>query len=223
MENKKKEPIKVLTIDFDYIMSPCIKLYNDMAAENNNPTEQWERIERERNINNHIEYDSKALLNIAAIMKNIMNKNKDCKLYKIMNHEDIIKRLDISENSDDTYFIMNIDFHHDIYYRPEDVTSLSYFNDYNCSNWLAYIYYIDKLDGYSWIKAPNSDNVNIELFEEDLREKISILNSYTLNELVSDTLSGDVTFDYIVFCFSPQWVPYRYLHLFDLIYDLIKR
>ena len=41
MENKKKEPIKVLTIDFDYIMSPCIKLYNDMAAENNNPTEHF--------------------------------------------------------------------------------------------------------------------------------------------------------------------------------------
>ena len=46
----------IVTIDFDYIMSPCIKLYNDMCGGDANPTECWDRIEIERRINNHISY-----------------------------------------------------------------------------------------------------------------------------------------------------------------------
>ena len=214
------ETKNVLTIDFDYIMWPCIKLYNDMCRCNQNPGETWERIEFERKINNHISYDAKTLKTIALIIKNAM-KNENCTFYSIEEHQNLVKILNI-EDSGDEYNVVNVDFHHDIYYHDEDVARLSYFEDCNCSNWLGYIHYIDKLKSYTWIKAPNSEPIPRDL-DEELAEKISVKDSSALNELKMKLNKGEISFDYVVFCLSPQWVPYRYYHLFEIICDFVNK
>lgn len=222
-EETTKDPVNILTIDFDYIMSPCINLYNDMCSGNQNPTESWERIEAERKINNHISYDATSICNIAIIIKYILTFNKECKFHVVKDHQDLIDVVGVND-SDDIYNVTNIDFHHDIYYRPEDVVKMDYYHDYNCSNWLAYMYYIDKLNTYTWIKAANSDQVNLDMFDDELKEKITIQPSVYLQDYTKSCMANklDPKVDHIVFCLSPQWVPYRYHHLFYMLADIFK-
>lgn len=101
-EEIKKDPVNILTIDFDYIMSPCIKLYNDMCGGDLNPTEAWDRIEAERKINNHISYDATSLCNIAIIIKSILTFNKECKFHVVKDHQDLIDAVGV-DDSDDIY------------------------------------------------------------------------------------------------------------------------
>lgn len=214
------ETKNILTIDFDYIMWPCIKLYNDLCGGDQNPGESWERIEFERKINNHISYDAKTLKMIALIIKNAM-KNEKCTFYSIEEHQNLVKILNI-EDSENDYNVVNVDFHHDIYYHDEDVARMSYFEDCSCANWLGYIHYIDKLKSYTWIEAPNSDPIPRDL-DDELAEKISVKDSSALNDLKTKLTKGEISFDYVVFCLSPQWVPYRYYHLFEIICDFVNK
>ena len=216
----EKKEVNILTIDFDYIMFPCIKLYNDLCGGDANPTEVWDIIEHERRINNHISYDANALQCIAKILKGCLAVD-GCKLHTVTEHQELIKEVGITTDEDNIeYNITNIDFHHDIYYRPEDVATLSYFNDYNCSNWLGYINYIGKLKSYTWYQAPTSDPIMLDRYDDELSEKITIKLGKRLNEFMESCLNKDITFDHVVFCLSPQWVPYRYHHLFYMLSDI---
>ena len=213
----------IVTIDFDYIMFPCIKLYNDMCGGDANPTECWMRIEAERKISNHISYDAKALYSIAAIMKTILSRNKDCKFITVNEHQELIKEVVDKETDEDIeYDVVNIDFHHDVYYRPDDPINMSYFTDYNCSNWLGYIFYTDRLNSYTWISAPNSDPLDKNVFEDELRDKITIKSSFGLKDYIKEVSDPEYKVDYLVFCLSPQWVPYRYHHIFNLLSYLLN-
>lgn len=196
---------KILSIDFDCIMYPCIKLYNDSCHGNENPTVEWKNIESRQNIDNFLCYDAKILEEIALlIQRNVKNGSK---LIPITNHQDIVEYINLVDN--EKIELANIDFHHDIWYDEDSIDRITHFDEYTCANWVGYLYFKNKLDSYTWVKMPNSD-----LFmpsNEDV--PLTVLRSTEIKDLSND-------FDRIFLCLSPQWVPYKFHHLYDLIVKL---
>lgn len=240
----------ILSIDFDYIMFPCIKLYNDMSHEGENSTVIWDHIQYGRGVDDKfLSYDPESYNKLVMLIKKIVEYNKEynesddlldtakeLKKYCITDHEKIVDILkndhmkflsdmkpystedmikDFKENY--KYNLVNIDFHHDVMYRPQDRNSIMSFDKYNCSNWVGYLMLKNMIESYTWIKAPNSD-----LYDHKLDGKYNI-EFITESFRVLDDLSKfvkDHNFDYIFLCLSPQWVPYKYKHLYDLIVEL---
>lgn len=204
---------KILTIDFDIIMYPCLQIYNDLVSGDANPTESWEFLKRERGLEPFIRYDANTLLMIGKIIKAQIAKNAI--LIPCSEHQQVVDKLKLSESYDtDMFSITNIDFHHDIWYRPDDKSILINFDDYNCSNWLGYLLLKNKVENISWYKAYNST----PFFDNEYTETIP-LNSFRLDEL--ETLIEE-QFDEVYFVLSPQWVPYEFQHLYNLIIALVK-
>lgn len=184
--------MRVLSIDFDIIMSPCINLYNDMAGEGENSQVNWEKIFYSRDLEKFLCYDSNTLTNLFKLLK-----EQKCKFEFIESHADIVPF--ITEKCD----LVNIDFHHDIWYNKESTEHYAE-DKWSCANWVGYLGYKDLLNTYYWIKAGNSQQFVGEFnvpWEKDNVDKIPFLGS----------------FDKVIICFSPNWVPYKYRHLYDLI------
>lgn len=203
---------KILSIDFDYIMYPCIKLYNEKCAGNGNPTEIWNILEHDLEINNFLSYDAKALLSIAKLIKYVKD-NFNAIIIPIQEHQEIVDDLLTKDYNNSTYDLINIDYHHDIFYRKSDITQARNFNKYNCSNWVGYLFISDKINSYSWIKAPNSD-----LYTKAIKD----IDYTILSRSDIDDYSLFDNIDTVYICFSPQWVPYKYKHLYDMIIELCK-
>lgn len=72
---------KILSIDFDIIMYPCIKMYNDKVSGNANPTQLWQGLEHDFNIANILSYDWNLVKYIAQLIK----KNKS--IHFIQEHQ----------------------------------------------------------------------------------------------------------------------------------------
>lgn len=201
------ETLKILSVDFDYIMYPCIKLYNTYVSESENQTFIWERLEQILEIDKYLCYDANALKTITEII--LKNIRKQAKFIPVKNHEEIVDILKKNKDYSSTKFdIVNIDFHHDMYYREEDIAEILDFGKYNCSDWLGYLYFTDKLKRCQWLKAPNSDFY-------DGKAEIEILGKKDLDSIGNN-------FDIVFLCLSPQWVPYKYHHLYELLCSIFK-
>lgn len=194
---------KILSIDFDIIMYSCIKLYNDKVGGGDNPTQLWQGLENDYNINNILTYDWNVVKQIAQLIK------KAKSVHFIQEHQEIVDILK-QDWEEDTYELINIDFHHDLWYRPTDPATLADFDNYNCSNWVGYLLLKNKLvnNTYTWLKAPNSDQP-IKFDEIDLN--FQMLSLRDLPSLLKEE------FDEVFFCLSPQWVPYKYTKIYELI------
>lgn len=205
-----KRPINVLSIDFDYIMAPCINLYNHMCDGRENPTISWAIIERDLNIDNHLSYDANYLQMIIQLI--LQGKKNKSTFITITEHQEIINYLKKADNYDiSTFNVTNIDFHHDMMYN-DDIQSILDFDEYNCTNWMGYLYLKNKISSGEWFKAPTSQLPSPELMGKLFPENIdyNIRPSYELKDLL------DKEYDYIFLCESPQWVPYQYQHLFEI-------
>ena len=225
---------KILSIDFDYIMFPCIRLYNDICEGIENPSITWSNIKYNRGVeDNFLTYDANAYTTIVKLIKAIVDKDNNIDKIAIVEHQniiDILNKYEFNErNQPDNkdkelsfkYDLLNIDFHHDVLYRAQDRTAIKNFNKYNCSNWVGYLFIKDKIDKYTWIKAANSD-----MYDNRLSGTYDIKINYESIRLLSDPKKfieeQETKFDKIFLCFSPQWVPYQYKHLYDLIVDLFE-
>lgn len=189
--------MRVLSIDFDIIMAPCINLYNDLSGEGVNSQVNWERILYERDLEKFLCYDSKILTDLFKLLK-----QQKCKFEFIESHADIVPF--ITEKCD----LTNIDFHHDIYYNKESCERFAN-DEYTCANWVGYLGYKDLINTYYWIKAGNS-----KPFLDKWDKPWEKANSEEIPRL------GE--FDKVIICFSPNWVPYKYRHLYDLIKEVFS-
>lgn len=221
---------KVLSIDFDFIMYPCIKLYNDYCMGSENPTVVWDNIERRLEVDKFLSYDADALRNIVKVIKR--NVKNGAKFIPIREHQELVPLLPEGE----TFHVLNIDFHHDICYGRESGNEVQNFDKYNCSNWVAYLHHTKKLESYTWLRAYNSSPFNPDVYDFTFPEDYEFLGTKTMlpksvivpsakkyKELTLrdfDLVESD--YDYIYFCLSPQWVPYKFEHLYDLIVDIFK-
>lgn len=202
--------MKILSIDFDAIMFPCIRLYNEYCYGNENATTIWRQLEFDRDINQYLSYDANVYKNIGKIIfKNIKN---GAKLIPIQEHQMLVDHLKKYDLLDLQFDITNIDYHHDIAYNRNSFVEME-FNNYSCADWAGYLMTLNPETTLTWVRCPGSSPYN-----EDIKEFTNTITIKRIDEIVD--LDDD--YDLIYFCLSPQWVPYVYHHLYDLLIDLAK-
>lgn len=202
--------MKILSIDFDAIMFPCIRLYNEYCYGNENATTIWRQLEFDRDINQYLSYDANVYKNIGKIIfKNIKN---GAKLIPIQEHQMLVDHLKKYDLLDLQFDITNIDYHHDIAYNRNSFVEME-FDNYTCADWAGYLMTLNPETTLTWVRCPGSSPYN-----EDIKEFSNTITIKRIDEIVD--LDDD--YDLIYFCLSPQWVPYVYHHLYDLLIDLAK-
>ena len=202
--------MKILSIDFDAIMFPCIRLYNEYCYGNENATTIWRQLEFDRDINQYLSYDANVYKNIGKIIfKNIKN---GAKLIPIQEHQMLVDHLKKYDLLDLQFDITNIDYHHDIAYNRNSFVEME-FDNYTCADWAGYLMTLNPETTLTWVRCPGSSPYN-----EDIKEFTNTITVRRIDEIVD--LDDD--YDLIYFCLSPQWVPYVYHHLYDLLIDLAK-
>ena len=202
--------MKILSIDFDAIMFPCIRLYNEYCYGNENATTIWRQLEFDRDINQYLSYDANVYKNIGKIIfKNIKN---GAKLIPIQEHQMLVDHLKKYDLLDLQFDITNIDYHHDIAYNRNSFVEME-FDNYTCADWAGYLMTLNPETTLTWVRCPGSSPYN-----EDIKEFTNTITVKRIDEIVD--LDDD--YDLIYFCLSPQWVPYVYHHLYDLLIDLAK-
>ncbi len=210
--------LNILSIDFDIIMYPCIKLYNDKVNGSENSTVVWNILNDTMEIDKHISYDAKTLLLLGFLLKKAKADNS--KIIALDEHQKIIDDLKtIDKYNSDIYNITNVDFHHDIFYRKEDESRVKYFDKYDCSNWVGYLYKNNKLVSYTWYKAPNSEIIRSSLIDEKDADKF-IFKSIGIDDDNMELMKKTCNRVYLVK--APQWVPYKYIHLYNLLYSMVS-
>ena len=204
---------KILSIDFDIIMYPCIKLYNGDVDGDDNPTDLWRDLEDEYGLENYniLTYDTKVLKEITKLISH----NKTKPIHFIQEHQEIIDHLKTTPGwNEDQYDIYNIDFHHDMWYRDTDFADILKQDEYNCSDWLGYLFLTKRASNITWLRAPNSEDLDIKPYGGNIK-----INTLRIREFYK---LYDLNFDEIYFCFSPQWVPQKYRIFYDMIQIMIQ-
>ena len=197
--------MKILSIDFNYIMYPCIKLYKNYCDENENSTIIWRTIQNELEIENFLCYDGEALKLLAALIRR--NEKNGAKICPITYHKEIVNS--INELTTEPFELTNIDWCHDIAVNKNDLENVQNFEKYDGTNWVGYLQAQKKLSKYTWIKARNSDVCPNEI-ADSLNLSYETGTMRTIPELPDD-------YDVIYLCLSPNQVPYKYKHLYELI------
>lgn len=185
-------------------MSPCIKLYNDKSLGDENPTVIWRRLSDEMGIDNFLCYDATTLRNITLLIQRVISSGAS--LIAIEEHHKIIDDLKLTDG--EKIDIVNIDFHHDIWYNQNSLSDIDSFDTYTCADWAGYLIRKGFANSYTWYKMPNSD-----IFMGEVDVPYTVKTSREIPDI-------NDKFDAVYFCLSPQWVPYKYHHLYDLIVEL---
>lgn len=149
----------ILSIDLDYILEPCIQLYNDMISGSlENMESQWIQILKARDLERHLSINNDNLNFIIKVLEE-STKYVDHVYYSI-DHSNIISALgdEIKINNNlklPTNFI-NIDHHHDICYSDLSERDVIMFNLVQCNNWVLFLNKFKSIDQYQWIGNENS-------------------------------------------------------------------
>jgi len=204
----------LLSIDFNFIMWPCIKLYHDLTNEKEGSVINWSFIEQVRGLDKcFLQYDAKSYCKIVKLIQKYTEQG--AKLYKTDKHSQCVNYF-TDENI--KYNLYNIDFYHDIMINQKDRNNIMKFNKYDSSNWVGYLLLKDKINSYTWIRFPNSISYDTRLNGiYDIRFNEEFLTNMITNNTIPESI------DTIVINFPSHQVPYEYKHLYDLIFDLFRK
>lgn len=194
--------MKILSIDFNIIMSSCIKLYADKININENPRLVWDYLNDVYEMDKHVYLDAKILSSLIALIK----KNKSAKFAPITTPRAIVEEV-LKEN--EKVDITNIDFFHNLITVEEEIKEWDEDN-YNDLNWLGYLIYKDKIENCTWVKAVNSFPC-----ENNIVNDVKIYNTFEIDKLEDD-------YDIIYFTLSPHYVPYKFEYIFRLFCDFFS-
>ena len=182
--------VKVVTIDFDIIMSPCIEFYNDLIGVED-PLKDFVK-------------DFSFLTNLPAdlyqyehLTRYIIRSLKNvCQIHFITSHEKIVPILE-SLPHDEPVEVVNIDHHHDVGY---DIKFDKPIISSSCGNWVKYCRDRKFLDSYCWIKNDNSNDIESRVYREKYIDQEILFKDAQLEQLAKET-------DILVICASYEWIP----------------
>ena len=214
----------VLSVDIDYIMGPCIQLYNDMCGQVDpklSSEEFWCKVQKERYLNNFLSFDKESLDFVLDLMFKVCEEIPSENIYIGEEHDSILTFLCADEKKKDEIFnVYNIDHHHDIYYGNPQKEEVERFNYASISNWVWYLFINKKLNDYYWINNESSDSESIDPVAT-LHLNFDEMNYFVHRK---DKLFTDVKFDYLFFCKSERFFPLKFHNIFyDIVNDISKR
>lgn len=180
---------KILTIDFDIIMSATIELYNDIIGEFrtlDKVLKEYPKIEL------FLEADLFIYAELTRYLTFLFKRTPANKIFFISEHQKIIPLIQEEKKVE----LINIDHHHDIGYDGTTINTKIVVP--HCGNWVKYLTDKGLLKSYTWIYDDKSLSPQNNLGKGYLTnsENIKHLNLYSYND-----------FDKIIICHSPQWIP----------------
>lgn len=215
--------MRVLSIDLDYIMEPCIESYQEIAWDDH-PTIRWKKyfdsIEKDKT---NFSINEKNLYYCFEIfMKAIKKCNNISFSY---NHDSILDDLIRYDNID----LINIDHHDDVIYASdidedslnrdkleleslrENYEAISQNNVVHEGNWISVLNIHKKINSYTFVG--NKKSIDFTKSKKTfLEEKISKFEYFTRDQYSFENYD----FDYIFVCLSPQYIPPSYWHYFSM-------
>lgn len=191
--------MKVVTIDFDIIMSPSIEFYNDLVGIEDPLKDFVEEFSFLTNLPADL-YQYEYLTRY--IIKTIKNVKE---VFFISDHKDVIKILQDKIPKDEQIDIINIDHHHDIGYNLDNWKIKTLIH--NCGNWVKVAKDKKLINSYTWIKNNNSNPPNQEAYALNYIQKEIFFEDSQLELISKET-------DYLILCQSFEWIPPVYQPLF---------
>lgn len=203
----------VLSIDMDYIMGPCIELYNSIIGQDPydrySPEDFWAKLNEFLNIEQFLTYDEEKLLFLIKIFSKALSIVPAENILFATEHDMILNLLCGSErNAGETFEIYNLDHHHDIYYGVRQKEEAERFSFASPANWVYYLGSNRKIEEYHWLRNKNSAEFPFEE-QKELYFPVSLDTSYEEIE--------KVRFDYIFVCMSKKYYPPRFQQYFDML------
>lgn len=210
--------MKVLSIDLDYIMRPCIEIYNSLHF-NPNASLRWYGLFKDTAFqeSDFVIDQSNLLFCFDVYMKALQHCDSVDFGY---DHDSILFKLKDCENID----LINIDHHDDIFggdydheYNDEnskepyqvEYDQIIHFNRIHEGNWGAWLTSQDKINSFTWIGNENSRNKGRNPINA------SLVPNYSNVEKTNYTFDN-YNFDHIFVCLSPQYTPQRHWHYFSM-------
>lgn len=204
--------MKVLSIDFDWIMEPSIEAYNCLSCGSPlGPAQIWSTIQHKiPNLNPECDLDK--FTDLYFFLKDISKNIKSDNIFIGYNHDQIY---DFIGKDVKNLQIYNIDHHHDIGYpcsnNEEDIKQS--LEGLGCANWVHHINKSCELTEYIWVGNNNS----IPPKDELITEYNSFIYTTDLKTICK------MSFDKIFICASWEWVPLKYRNLFDILTSVIDK
>jgi hypothetical protein len=201
--------MKVVSIDFDIIMSPSIEFYNDLLHDEDSIDTYLNKFPFISGIKADL-YQYDCLTQYLCQMFKKLDKDK---IIFITSHEELVTITKDFEPFD----LINIDHHHDVGYEGERWKAPKYSKP-DCGNWVKYLWDNKKINSYTWIRNKDSNPL-----DEDANPAY----------ITKDILFDDFDFplledaDYVILCKSFEWVPFDYqilyytwANIYDSFYSL---
>ena len=196
--------MRILSIDFDWVMEPCIEAYNKISRQNElGPYKVWETIEKVMP-GVSFEMDFQKYNTLYFFLRDTLSINGTKSLIIEPHHEAIIDVIMSTAAEGETLEIINIDHHHDLGYFEHERNNPELRGD---GNWVSYIMARGyNVQSYTWINNKNSRDIN---FYPDIK------NLNVSSDLGLLTYSSK-PFDLVFICSSWEWVPLKYVPLFSV-------
>ena len=197
---------QILTIDLDYIMEPCIQLYNSKISELSSHKQSWDRIFNENKCQSFLSINESN----RDFIVDIITKSK-CPIYIGLDHTSILRMFDDLYNSDENlsppFEIINIDHHHDCGYDPESTKRIIEYKYAQCGNWVELLHQEKLIDKYTWVKNPNSILPKVKSNIVSVIDQDTFINEYAEN-------------NYYALYITPSfnWIPPQFL---PAVYDIL--
>jgi len=212
----------VLSIDLDYIMEPCIELYNDII-DNDLPMDSkkncWAMLNKFRKIDQIASVNNKNVINLFNAFHRYLYNVKPENISFSNHHNKIMDRLMMEGGSGKKIDLFNIDHHHDIHYNEEQTEEVDLQDTAGVGNWVWLLDKFNYLDRYVWIKNENSmlfDPVNEFVNAEGENVKVARNLSCRFIETLEHHLLPEKV-DYLFVCASDMWMPEKFRHYFNLM------
>lgn len=204
--------MNILTIDLDFIMSPCIDLYNTETVYYIPGEMSW----MANNVNERdVKISKKNLKYISNIIKESINFLKFEQISFTISHDGILYPLEVLANEKNPFNIINIDHHHDIFYSQQDVGTIEYLNMATPSAWILYLDKYRLIKEYTWIANKNST----EFKEIDIPSRPRNFN-FVMNTK-NPTIDLE-NIEHLNITMSPQWLHPLFYKLFWDFVNLIQ-
>ena len=200
--------MKLLSIDLDYIMGPCIEIYQGLFIHPNAGL-RWSELYNNSDFTpNTFKIDeSNLMFCFNTFLKALKNNptvtfgyDHDSILYDAKDFKDIE--------------LINIDHHDDVFHGMGDAEYeydlVTKHNVINEGNWGIWLQSVGRLKSFTWIGNKNSGN-------KDRNEiNYEYLNGNYINVEKENYTFEDYNFDHIFVCLSPQYIPPQYWHYFAM-------
>lgn len=206
--------MRVLSIDFDWVMEPCIEVYNDFSRARHviGAKGAWEDIEQKIPMIHQLglEMDYKKYQELYYLIMGVIQENPNIKIAIRSEHDMIIPIIKSYFSSKDyTLSLINVDHHHDLGYVGDT------YEECGCANWVMHLARDKNIPhlSYQWIHNTNSEMGQHESIPCSLMENNS-------TQLVNIDIAN---IDLLFLCSSWEWVPMKYGPLFDILQNIIRR